>query len=129
MMMMMVKHQINGYLKLQMKMSLIERNSPELTKLTGSDSIPPGDDWAGLGNAIGRIKELVLYDYNIDIAVEYLLNFLPGLSLNCSIKKLSIGGWNYSDGEVWNYLIQFFKHSHNFECLKVQCNSRLSTLS
>jgi hypothetical protein len=128
------EHQINRYLELEMRM--VERNDPTLTKLevgymhNGGYSIPPGDDWAGLGNAIARnkyLKDLSLYDNDRDKSVEYLLNFLPGLSLNCSIKKLSIGGWNYSDGEVWNYLTQFFKHNHNFECLKVQCNSRLST--
>ena len=65
----------------------------------GGYSIPPGDDWAGLEDAIARnthIKDLSLYDNDRDKSVEYLLNFLPGLSLNCSIKKLSIGGWNYS---------------------------------
>ena len=68
-----------------------------------------------------------MYDYNSDKAVEYLLNFLPGLALNCSIKKLSIGGWNFSDGEVWNYLTEFFKHNRKFECLKVQSNPSWST--
>lgn len=126
----------NDDLREILEMHVIERNDPKLTKLEvgylygGGYIIPPGDDWAGLGNAIGRnkhLKDLSLYDYDTDISVEYLLKFLPGLSLNCSIKKLSIGGWNYSDGEVWNYLTQFFKHNHNFECLKVHCNQNLST--
>lgn len=128
------RHHIYRYLDLEMRM--VERNDPTLTKLevgythNGGYSIPPGDDWAGLGNAIARnihLKELSLHDNDRDRSVEYLLDILPGLSLNCSIKKLSIGGWNYSNGEVWNYLTQFFKHNHNFECLKVQCNPRLST--
>ena len=83
--------------------------------------------WSWKCHVYSHIKELVLYDYNSDIAVEYLLNFLPGLALNCSIKKLSIGGWNFSDGEVRNYLTQFFKHNRKFECLKVQCNPSWST--
>jgi hypothetical protein len=125
--------EISRYLDLEMRM--LERNDPKLTKLTIGYAyrgcmIPPGDDWVGIGNAIGRnkhLKGLTLYDYDSDVSVEYLLDFLPGLSLNCSIKRLSIGGWNYSDGEVWNYLTQFFKNNRKFECLKVQCNPSLST--
>jgi len=118
-----------------LELNMVERSDPKLTKLTvgymngGGYIIPPGDDWAGLGNAIGRnkyLKELSLYDYDRDTSVKYLLDFLPGLSLNCSIKKLSIGGWNYSDGEVWNHLTQFFKYN-KLNCLKVYCNSSLST--
>ena len=84
--------------------------------------------WSWKCHVYSHIKELVLYDYNSDIAVEYLLNFLPGLSMNCSIKKLSIEGWNFSDGEVRNYLTQFFKHNRKFECLKVKCNPVLMSL-
>jgi Ran GTPase-activating protein (RanGAP) involved in mRNA processing and transport len=128
----------NHHRYLDLEMRMIERNDPKLTRLDvgylhrGAFSVPPGDDWAGLGNAIGRSKhlnELFLYDYDHDKSVEYLLNFLPGLALNCSIKKLRIGGWNLSDGEVWNYLTQFFKYNRNFECLIITNQQSLSRLS
>ena len=101
-------------------------NDPNVYELVVGDWCPyqpPGDDWEGFGNAVGRNTNL--WEITIcDMRQERLLSFLPGLALNRSIYKLTIVGMHLSDGEVWVWdnLIPFFNNNQAFECLEVIMN-------
>ena len=88
----------------------------------------PGDDWAGLGQAIGRSKYLTELSFHIDSWRHFfnirpnsgaLLEFLPGFISNRSIQKLSIGCWDFNREEILDNLKLFFKHNQVLESLEV----------
>ena len=117
------------YLKEEMLMIL--NNDPSLTKLEvgynedgeGEDFSyfhPPGNDWLALGKAVGNNRHLL--EISVDkrfIFTERLLEFLSGLSMNRSIKKLTITGWDLSVVEVRSNLIRFFNENQAFESLTI----------
>ena len=73
-----------------------------------------------LGMAVGNNRHLL--ELSVDkrsIQTESLLEFLPGLSLNRSIKELTITGWDLSVVEVRSNLIRFFNDNQAFESLTI----------
>jgi len=117
------------YLKEEMLMIL--NNDPSLTKLEvgynedgeGEDFSyfhPPGNDWLALGKAVGNNWHLLEISVDkISATTKRLMEFLPGLSLNRSIKKMTITDWDLSVIEVQSNLIRFLNDNQALESLNV----------
>ena len=117
------------YLKEEMLMIL--NNDPSLTKLEvgykedeeGEDFSyfhPPGNDWLALGKAVGNNRHLLEISVDkISATTKRLMEFLPGLSLNRSIKKMTITDWDLSVIEVQSNLIRFLNDNQALESLNV----------
>ena len=116
------------YLKEEMLMIL--NNDPSLTKLeigyneVGGEDFsyfhPPGNDWLALGKAVGNNRHLLEISVDkISATTKRLMEFLPGLSLNRSIKKMTITDWDLSVIEVQSNLIRFLNDNQALESLNV----------
>jgi hypothetical protein len=117
---------------LEKEMLMILNNDPSLTKLEvgykediEGDHFcyfhPPGNDWLALGKAVGNNSHLQEISVDISsVTTLRLREFVPGLSLNRSIKKMTMTGWDFSVVEVQNNLNRFFNGNHAFESLSVE---------
>jgi hypothetical protein len=121
---------------LEKEMLMILNNDPSLTTLEVgykedeegeyfSYFHPPGNDWLALGKAVGNNSHLQEISVDISSATtEQFWEFVPGLSLNRSIKKLTITDWDISVVGVQYNLIRFFNDNQAFESLNVETRRR-----
>jgi hypothetical protein len=73
------------------------------------------------------LKEVNIQPSQREIPSFYFVAFLRGLTMNRSIQKLSISGWDHSNrdltnagrAEPWNLLTRFFRENQAFECLEM----------
>jgi hypothetical protein len=107
-------------------------NDYKMSKLTigEGDYLPDDENWEVFGRAIGKnsqIREVAFYDcHEYFIRQEDLLTFLPGFSMNRSIRQLRLAGLDLNDKvtghpseELLNMFAQFFNDSKAFECLEL----------
>ena len=96
----------------------LERNDPDLLNFVIHYGNRPPDDWAALGESIGRNTMLNELDIDYEPLSEIGVNLYRGLVKNRSIKKLKLCS-NRACGEIFLYLIPFFTKNKSLESLEI----------